>query len=201
MNKEYIGISSDSIIVSDENGKISKRNVCCDIEKLLVLENNLEFIDKTIAELESFNKYPRKVKLDLFKTAFHIGLYGIPAAAFASTGNYKTAAGLMTIGLFLTLYDPIGKTIFELIKQNNINKVDDAYKKVIQEALKIRAEVTSDIASVKHSSNKQDIISMRTPIKIEKDDEFLNYASYQFGAVFKNTIQNQRLRSIYNKWQ
>lgn len=54
MNKEYMHISNNEIIVTDENGHLTKRVTdSADIQSELELENHLETVNNLIAELEN----------------------------------------------------------------------------------------------------------------------------------------------------
>ena len=55
MNKEYIYLSNKEVLVSDEAGHLTKRDVESDnMSEMLSLENNLEDINKKIQELEEY---------------------------------------------------------------------------------------------------------------------------------------------------
>lgn len=86
MNKEYIYLSDKELLVIDENGHATKRNIESDnMHDMLLLENDLEKINNTIIRYEKIihqdeeAKLTKKRKVILAMVPFIIGMsaYGI----------------------------------------------------------------------------------------------------------------------------
>jgi len=94
MNKEYIYLSDKEILVTDEKGHATKRDIeSTDIHNLLLLENDLEKINKKIINEEKEihryeeSKLPLKEKIFLAAMPFIVGTL-IPVFIFINKPNF-----------------------------------------------------------------------------------------------------------------
>jgi len=108
MNKEYIYLSDKEILVTDEKGHATKRDIeSTDIHNLLLLENDLEKINKKIINEEKEihryeeSKLPLKEKIFLAAMPFIVGTL-IPVCIFINKPNF----------LYNVFYCSIGMSIF-----------------------------------------------------------------------------------------
>lgn len=198
MNKEYIGIYDGVIAVSDEKGKITRRPVCCDINKLLVLENDLEYINSVIKDLENFKKYTPEYKFNYVSVLVKLGLFGMASFGFAIADQEDTAIRFMIVGAILTIFDPILK---DIVQHNDYKKVNEAYDLVLKHAYQLKTATERLIAETKEHTNRTTNISVKTPVKIEPDYELIDEYKSQFTEKFNSAVKSPRLRRNYSTWR
>ena len=86
MNKEYVYISDNEVIITDENGHTTNRSIDGeDIRNLLLLENKLEKVDNIISEAQ--NKIDIRKKFLLNKNKLRVILYSVLLGAILFLGS------------------------------------------------------------------------------------------------------------------
>ena len=101
MNKEYIYINNEEIVVTDENGHATKRAVESDnMHDLLLLENNLEEVNNLINEIEKEEtKYGELIRFTPLEKVFAYTLpfwLSMAAAGLAAGSGFVREHILMT---------------------------------------------------------------------------------------------------------
>ena len=127
MNKEYMYLNNNELIVTNENGVIRKREVRGNDKNVLIAENKVENINSIITDLESDlskqkNEYRsarifKKLKYTLAVISFIIYILNL------STGGYTLILGCSIFSFM------IGK-IMKALEKNACNKINGITSKL-----------------------------------------------------------------------
>lgn len=154
MNKEYVYLSDKELLVIDENGHATKRNIeSNNMHDMLLLENDLQKINETIIRYEKIIHQYGKIKLTkgekviLAMTPFIIGMsaYGISCLISHSVLNIIP----FTIGMALGTA-PIYVSFIVSVRHrsNHINGM----KYGLSTAYQLREELEQRLSNVKERS-------------------------------------------------
>lgn len=133
MNKEYIYLSGEELIVADERGHVEKRAVESDnMHDLLLLENDLEEVDSSIEKVNNLineiNAYKRN-PLNLLKFFIYHGvlifLASVEGAAYIcnSAANNKPmpVEGVIVVGCVVG----VGiKDVLDIMRKKDLKKLE-----------------------------------------------------------------------------
>ena len=152
MNKDYMYLSDDEMIISDENGNMEIVPVLSrDIDKTLMLENSLEIIEDKIADInrkiihEKGQKDYRLMQLKILVSAGIVGLIAAPILYTDLGIPQLTLAAL--IPLESCLIAPL--SISSYLKARNFTKQINGYSSELDKAEQLRKEFEKELSTVK----------------------------------------------------
>lgn len=154
MNKEYIYLSDNEIIVTDENGHTEKRIVeCDDMHELLLLENNLENINNYINKVKDYLNANTDLNLKkasiLMFLIFPLGVvikdFGFHLANFSIFDPVTLLVdfGFITIGGVSTTFEYIKSKKQTLGVKSQLSKAYEIKEKLEKELVHIRTKKQS----------------------------------------------------------
>ena len=165
MNKEYVYLSNEEVLVIDENGHATKRNIESDnMHDMLLLENDLEKINDTIVKYEKIIHHEEEIKLTkkdkiiLAMIPFVIGMsvYGIACLINPSVFSYIIPD---TIGIALgTAAIDVSFVVSTRHHSNHINGI----KSGLSTAYQLREELEQRLSNIKEKSKdfiEQDVVN------------------------------------------
>lgn len=195
MNKEYIYLSSDEMLIIDENGKPSKRKVeNNNMHELLQAENKVERIDERIKNIEwslnhniEFSSYSKKDKIltclfPLIPVAITVGF-----CAFFGGLNFSqilySAVPISTIAS----YSFFGGLF--LIDEKQKIKRNKGLKCELVKAYELKESYESRLSSIKSKveekkievSHTKDIVSLEESMMISSEDQEQLIEAYEQG--------------------
>ena len=193
MNKEYIYLSDKELLVIDEFGHATKRNIeSGNMHDVLLLENDLEKINVEINELERIlqqdeeSKLLKKGKIILAIMPFIIGMsfYGI--AALVSPTLFSDIIAI-TIGMVL---GTIAADIAFIENTKHYSKHINGIKSELSTAYQLREELEQRLSNSKEKSKDSIIPNIvdlkKTPSKI--NDVVILEESTQFFEEATNKL-------------
>ena len=155
MNKEYVYLSNEEVLVIDENGHATKRNIESDnMHDMLLLENDLEKINETIIRYEKIihqeemEEIKKKNKIILAMMPFIVGMsiYGIACLINPSVFSLIIPT---TIGIALgTAAIDVPFVIGARHHSNHINGI----KSGLSTAYQLREELEQRLSNIKEKS-------------------------------------------------
>lgn len=195
MNKEYMYISNEEIVITSEDGKLQKRNVeASDMRQLLQTENNLESINVLIDDLESsiYEKEKTKNTFFSYNRALIISAYGM-----AITGGLMLSVAIFPLGgiPFSICTFIVTEAIFLLpcirrIRKEKIQEQEriNGLAKELEQAYELKESYEKEIELLKSKKNEdrkeQDttqIISLEDSMTLTTEDSKKLDAAYQEG--------------------
>ena len=205
MNKEYVYLSDKELLVIDEKGNATKRNVeNNDIHHVLLIENKLEIINEKISEEEEkINKEKarmlskkEKAILAIIPFIFPTSAYGIACLIEPSVISHIILA--MT-GIFLgTAITDIAFIIDEKDNHKRMNSI----KNELSTAYHMKEELEKKLIDIKEKSNDKKADSkLNDVIFIEEPSQFVEEVhkqlteSYEIGykqKVKRLTLKNRK---------
>lgn len=128
MNKEYLYLSDRELLVIDENGHATKRNVeSVNMHDMLLLENDLEKINKAITELEEKIHKDEEIKLTkkekiiaaMIPFILTMSAYGVtclikpstPLDIIQTTVEFALGTAILDIAFVVIVIKPYSKNI------------------------------------------------------------------------------------------
>ena len=196
MNVEYMKISPDTIMVTNEHGQFEERDIeYNDLDKGLVLENNLEHLNKIIHELEHYVSIDHFFDKEQYLANLEIPLFATFASAavgtlYSQNDGYIIAAGLGGVLCALSvLYTGI----------NNVKHLEDvkhkkeAYKEVLVKAYYIRSNIAARLRALRGNVEINDE-EINRPISLLADKQFIFDVENELNNEYLNNVASRRLK-------
>ena len=208
MNKEYVYLSDKEVLVIDENGHATKRNIESDnMHDMLLLENDLEKINETIIRYEKIIhqeeeiKSTKKDKIILAMMPFIIGMsvYGIVCLINPSVFSHIIP---ITIGIALgTAITDVSFVVSARLYSNHINGI----KSGLSTAYQLREELEQRLSNIKEKSKdfiEQDVVDSKTNnpkindvVILEESTQFCEEAQKQLNESY-TTGYGQKVKRL-----
>ena len=174
MNKEYLYLSDKEILVTDEKGHATKRDIeSTDIHNLLLLENDLEKINLGISNLEEIidneekSKLSIKGKIVLAAIVFIIPMTGFCIACLSNPNLFsKMILTASSIALFEITFASV-YTFFSRYRKKYINGI----RSELATAYQLKDELEQRLSNIKNKS--KDSISTNI-VKSQKNSLQIN---------------------------
>lgn len=206
MNKEYVYLSKDEMLIIDDTGKATKRNVEYDnMHDLLKVENNLETIVNLINELEKSLKNPNEFssysKMEKIITCL---LPLIPA--MMTLGGITVVEGQNILEIFLygvpitcTASYAIFGIPYVLSNKNRV-KTYNALRSELERAYKLKNSYESKLEAFKSKERQQEqikpytneIISLEDSMELPEED--IKQLAEAFKQGYGPSVKKLRLR-------
>ena len=165
MNKEYVYLSNEEVLVIDENGHATKRNIESDnMHDMLLLENDLEKINETIIRYEKIIHQEEEIKLTKKEKVFFAMLpfiIGMSAYGITCLINPSVFSLIIptTIGIALgTAAIDVSFVVGARLYSNHINCI----KSGLLTAYQLREELEQRLSNIKEKSKdfiEQDVVN------------------------------------------
>lgn len=202
MNKEYMYLSDSDVIITNEEGRIVKRNFdnSVNVNKFLLNENKLEIISKELENLEYeldgnkktvwFCKKMCQVQpFMILIISLLVFLTGGIATSFASYGLLS----LMIGGIVGTIVSSVG-IIYLMISKSKAKKKIPAIKASIEELEKLKEKTKEELKEfsrakekeINHEINKSISLNNSTKVEKEKIENNIN-------EVYQNALKPKKL--------
>lgn len=201
MNNSYVILSDGVVAVSDEKGNIKKRKISTpNIEKKLIVENRLEYIDQTIKELEAVIKEYR-IPYNTFefkKDAVVLGLsLGITSGISYMNGDLSAAKrwAIFCGGWygFTTLFRLISNAWYKKDYKERVK----GYEEALKEAKRIREIVVADMEVIETEELKSNVFEadINKPYCLDKDQQFKDNTNDKVNNAFSNGTQRKKYKN------
>lgn len=198
MNKRYFCISSKKALVIDDKGNILKRNIDeADMSDLLLLENDLEKINKIIIKLEkivskgSEFELPKKEKIILSIVPFVLGMGFFGIAGLSDTTIYLNVIRVTTGVALGTVIVDLSFVIFNNCHIKHINGVKNellvAYqlKSDLEEKLGRFEEISDNSIIPDIEYLKKTNIKINEAVTLDESTPFYEVAKRQLDESYK----------------
>ena len=182
MNKEYIYISDNEIIVSDEKGHTTRRSIDVeDINNLLLLENKLEKVNDEIDDSQEKINY-RKELLPRLKKGMGKGLLIVSIVTVIFHGACVPISFYDALISF-ALVEPTFLASFGIaykVCNKIINKEIKGYENKLGVAIELKEDYEKKINETKKLTNKdnvesidneKNITNVRNVVSLDKENE------------------------------
>lgn len=187
MNKEYMYISNEEIVITSEDGKLQKRNVeASDMRQLLQTENNLESINVLINDLEE-SIYENENTFSSYSLELGMTISGglMLSVAMFPFGGIPFSIGTFVVTEAIFLLPCIRRIRKEKIqKQERINGL----AKELEQAYELKESYEKEIELLKAKKNEDrkeqnttQIISLEDSMTLTKEDSQKLDTAYQEG--------------------
>ena len=171
MNVEYINLSNGTTIVTDENGKMKKRDIVS--EDTLILENKIEKIQddedkikKSIKRTDNAIKYFKKMLLRLPLIVVISILAGYGAGMIFELAVPGAIIGLIVSGLASVA---VASSFSASLIGENVNRKD--LKINLESIQNIKADLEKKIELAQNNSNENNIRITPEPISLREKSE------------------------------
>ena len=208
MNKEYVYLSNEEVLVIDENGHATKRNIESDnMHDMLLLENDLEKINETIIRYEKIihqeemEEIKEKNKIILAMMPFIVGMsiYGIACLINPSVFSLIIPT---TIGIALgTAAIDVSFVVGARLYSNHINCI----KSGLLTAYQLREELEQRLSNIKEKSKdfiEQDAVNsnknnpkINDVVILEESTQFCEEAQKQLNESY-TTGYGQKVKRL-----
>ena len=196
MNKEYMKITPETIMVSNERGQLEERDIeYSNIDKALVLENNLEYLNRIIVELEHYVSIDHPFDKEKYYTNLEAPLMATFACATVGTLYSKedgfiiaAGAGVAFCGLSM-LYTGI----CNIDHLKDVKRKKEAYKEVLMKAYYIRANIVERLNSLRGNVDINDK-EINIPISILEDKQFMYQVEEELNDVYLDNVSSRKLK-------
>ena len=196
MNKEYIQTTPDTIMVTDTKGHIEEREVISsDIERELVLENNLEYLNNIILDLKKYIDGDDKFNKDAYLSSIEIPLFASFATVAVGTlyNNNNLFLGGLCLGGAGMAIALLGTSINNIRYKNDIKNKKAAYEIVLEKAYEIKNNINKELSLLRGGS-KQTEFYPNIPISILEDQDFIFNTEYTLNNIYDNNVHSRRLK-------
>ena len=202
MNKEYMHLSDNDVIITNEEGRIVKRNFDnnINVNKFLLNENKLEIIGKKLEYLEYELDGNKKIvwfckkmcqvqPLIILITSLLGFLSGGIATSFALYGLLCSIIG----GIVGTIISSAG-IIYLMISKSKANKKILAIKSSIEELEKLKEKTKKELKELSRAKEKEinyeinKSISLNNSTKVEKEK-----IENSISETYENTLKSKKL--------
>ena len=212
MNKEYLYLSDKEILVTDENGHATKRDIeSRDIHDVLLLENDLERIDTKIIKLEKEvhryeeSKLPLKEKIILALVPFVVGL-GIAVPVFINEPNFLSNILYCSIGVAaLTAGIEVSFVVGTKYSTKHINGVESelltAYllKEELEQRLSNIKDKSKDSITTNIVKSQENSLQINDIIILEEPTPFCVEAAKKLEEAYEAGYEQKGKRLILKK--
>ena len=196
MNREYMKVTPEIVMVTNEYGNLEERKIeYNDLDKAFVLENNLEFVNKIIRDLENYisnnhpfdkNNYFYNVEIPLFGTF----LAGVAGALYNHDTLFLSAICLGGVACALSgLYTGICNISY--LKDEKHKK--EAYQLVLEKAYTIRETIIEELKGLKNNIDFNDK-GLFQSITLLEDARFIGLTEDALNEEYLNNVESKRLR-------
>lgn len=205
MNKEYIYLSDKEMLVTDEKGISTKRNVEHDnMHDVLVLENELEKINKRVENLEKVIRHNEENKSGKIKDMMVLltlnAVLGITAIDLLCMGGpldfpiSYTIAVASTIGVMDLKFNQYSKENIKIINEVKIELLK-AYK--LKNDLEQRLSKIKEKSKDMKSTNKVDLQKTNNVVVIQENYEDTSEELVQaFEKGYNQKVKRKTLNKI-----
>ena len=175
MNVEYVNLSDGTTLVTDENGKINKRNTVD--EDILILENKIEKIEdeekNSIKKIEFIKKAATKLKKMLLAIPILITIAPLAGYGIGSLANGLDIAatagallGLISSGLVsISIASIFTVSLMELKKYKKEELI------ALEQIRNIKSDLEKELGLSKKNLNKTNIGITNEPISLKEKNE------------------------------
>ncbi len=196
MNQRYTKTSSDTMIVRKENGLLEQREIeCSDINAQLTLENNLEYINGIIDDLENYIKNGQPFDLDKYlsslETILFVTLGGTAVGVLYNEG--KVLLGGLGVGTACCALTMLWAAIRKATFLQDVKKRKQAYRAVLEKAYIIKKHILNEIERVKSNGSLNDS-QIYEPIVISEDISFINSTTMVLNEEYMRNMSSKRLQ-------
>ncbi len=167
MNKEYVYLSDKELLVIDENGHATKRNIESDnMHDMLLLENDLEKINETIIRYEKIIHQGEEIKLTKKEKVFFAMLpfiIGMSAYGIAGLINPSVFLHIIPSTIGLALGTAIIDVSFVVTTRHHSHHIN-GIKSGLSTAYQLREELEQRLSNIKEKSKdfiEQDIVNSK----------------------------------------
>lgn len=213
MNKEYVYLSDKELLVIDENGHATKRNVESDnMHDVLLIENDLEKIDEAITKLKKIiqqseeSELSTKAKIILAIMPFIVGMSAYGIACLISPTSVIPHLITATLGIAL------GTAAIDLsfiVSTRYYPKYINGIKSELSTAYELRKELEQRLSNSKEKSKDsitQNIIETKktTPkindvVILEESTQFCEEATNKLHESYETGYRQKVKRKILKK--
>ncbi len=213
MNKEYAYLSDKELLVINENGHATKRNVeSSNMHDVLLLENDLEKIDETITQLEKLiqhneeSKFSIKGKIIFALITFILGMsiYGIACLGSPSISSY-----IIPVTLGTALSTAIVNIPFAVVHTNYQYNKGIKIKSELSTAYQLREELEQKLSNSKEKSKSSitpNIVDSKTitpkindVVVLEESTQFLEEATKKLHESYTTGYEQKVKRKTLKK--
>ena len=196
MNKEFMQIDDKSFVVTNESGFIEERNIeFSDIEKQLVLENNLDYISDIIDKLEKYVGTNHKFEKESYFSCLEIPVVATFAGVAVGTlyNHDNLILGGVCVGAAWSVLSLIYTGIKNATHVSDTKKKKEAYKAVLEKAYAIRNSIGKEMLSLK-SDNGVETSYINVPISVLEDSDFVFSTKHTLNDEYKEHAHTRRLQ-------
>ena len=189
MNREFVYLNNKEVAVTDENGKITKRDAEFGMRDVLVSEDKLKDLNTTIACTKDCIKI-EKTFIDMVDKWYKV--IAVAPAVFAVVPPFfiGIANGLGLLGAW-TLFAGTACTYGVFSQRNSVKRIN-GYNRELKKAFSLREQIKSDL-EFKRELNKEyevpnhqvgEVVKIDAVKDFEEQDKQLHRA---FKIGYKNT--------------
>ena len=193
MYKEFVQTSPDTVLVKRDDWTYEERHIqCSDVERQLILENNLEYINNIIIKLEAFLDPDNKLELEALLSSLEFPvILTLTGSAMGALYNEKELIGLgLGIGGVVSLLSFICVGIPRL---NDAKHQKIAYQHVLEKAYIIRDSIEKELIGLRNSG-LPDASKVDVPIRIFEDKDFMESTTKQLNNVYQSNVSTRKLQ-------
>ena len=196
MNVEYMKISPETIMVTNERGQFTERDIeYSDLDKGLILENNLEHLNKIIHELEHYVATGHPFDKDSYLANLEIPVFATFAAGTVGTlYNHDNmlilAAG---IGVVLSAVSVLYTGICNASHLSTVKQKKEAYQAVLMKAYEIRSGVCEELKQLRGNVNFNEK-EINQPISLLVDRHFVFDTESKLNEEYLNNVASRKLK-------
>ena len=193
MNKGFIQTAPDTMIVTKENGGLEERKVeNGNVEKKLILENNIEFINNIIITLECYVNSGKKLERDALLSSLEIPVSF--TAAGAALGTLYNEPNLVGIGLGIGgICSILSLLCVGIPRLNNVKHKKEAYQMVLERAYLIREKLVKEMIGLRGSGNL-DEVQLNVPVAISEDNDFIKQTTESLNETYISNVPTRSLK-------
>ena len=196
MTTEFIKKSKDNVIVINDKGSSEERIIeVTDVERQLMLENNLEYIDNIINKLKDYIYSSQEFNLSDIISEYDIPII-VTMSGLAMGALFKEEKLLISglgIGAAWWGLSILYAGINRASRLKNIKNRKAAYEVVLEKAYVIKEDILNELESLKGSAelDKNDINKI---IPVLEDDSFINNTKDSLNEEYKNNVFTRKLQ-------
>lgn len=195
MNKQYVYLSSEEMLIINEDGKLSKRDVeSNNMHELLTAENNLERVNAIITVLENslnqadlFSSYSKKDKI--ITCLLPLILAAITVGASSLLGSLNLAQVLSTSPMVILIFYAMFGGTFILSEKQKV-RMNNGVKKELESAYQLRETYEKKLNLIKtktekREEQKENVIDSQEIVSLEESMDLPSEARKQLTEAFK----------------
>ncbi len=196
MNKEFVQISEESFMVTNEDGQLEERDIeFSDIEKQLTLENNLEHINNIINDLEHYVGTNHKFDKESYFSSLEIPVVATFAGVAVGTlyNHDNLILGGVCVGAAWGALSLLYTGIKNVSYISDEKKKKEAYMAVLEKAYIIRSSIVREIQSLR-SDKGLETNYINVPITILEDTDFVFSTKHTLNDEYKEHVYTKKLK-------